>query len=79
MEAMKAFILAITILNLVSQSRFFYCTVSYLQYSLQCKQFLVFFIDSRSEKKYIKISQNKQEKTSVGVSFFLETSGLELY
>ena len=34
---------------------------------------------SRSEEKYLKISQNEQEKILVGVSFFIKTSGLELY
>ena len=35
--------------------------------------------NSRSEEKYLKISQNEQEKIWVGVSFFIKTSGLELY
>ena len=34
---------------------------------------------SRSEEKYVKISQNEQEKIWVEVSFFIKTSGLELY
>ena len=64
MEAMRALILTVIVLNLVSKSLSFllYCNI----YStLQYKQFSVLFIDSssRSEEKFLKISQNKQEKT----------------
>ena len=60
---------------------FFFTVLTYLQDSLQCNQFIVPFMDnnSRSEEKYLKISQNEQEKIWVGVSFFIKTSGLELY
>ena len=59
---------------------FFFTVVSYLLYSQQHKQFLVPFIDrgSRWEEKLINISQNEQEKTWVGASFIIKTSGLEL-
>ena len=55
--------------------------LTYLQDSLQYNQFIVPVMDSksRSEEKYLKISQNEQEKILVGVSFFIKTSGLELY
>ena len=45
------------------------------------EQFLVPFIDSSShlEEKFLKISQNQQEKAWVGVPFFIMTSDLELY
>ena len=60
MEAMKVLNLSITVLN------FFFTVLLSLQDSLQYKQFLVLpFIDSssRSEEKFVKISQNDQEKT----------------
>ena len=55
--------------------------LTYLQDSLQYNQFIVPVMDSksRSEEKYLKISQNEQEKIWVEVSFFIKTSGLELY
>ena len=64
MEAMKALILTITVLNLVSYRSFFFTVLLYLQDSLQYKQLLVLFIDksSRLEEKYIKYSQNEQKK-----------------
>ena len=43
---------------------FFFTVLTYLQDSLQYNQFIVPFMDnnSRSEEKYLKISQNEQEK-----------------
>ena len=59
---------------------FFFTVVSYLLDSLQFKQYLVPFIDSgnRWEEKFVNISQDEQEKTCVGVSFFIKTPELEL-
>ena len=52
LEAMKELILT----KLISSKSFFFTALSYLQDSLQYKQFLVPFIDSSSrlEEKYIK-------------------------
>ena len=64
MEVMKALILTITELNLVSQSvsSLLYCLI----YGTLCKykQFLVPFIDSssRSEEKYIKFHRMNRKK-----------------
>ena len=78
MEAMKTLILTIIVLNLVSKGLSFFTVLSYLQESLRYKQFLVPFIDSSSRPvEFLKISQ--QENTGIGVSFFIKTSGLELY
>ena len=43
---------------------FFFTVLTYLQDSLQYNQFIVPFMDnkSRTEEKYLKISQNEQEK-----------------
>ena len=80
MEAMKALILTIIALNLVSKGLSFFAVLSYLQESLRYKQFLVPFIGSSSRpEEFLKISQNQQKNTCIGVSFFIKTSGLELY
>ena len=71
MEAMKALILTIIELNLISEGLSLFTVLSYLWNSLQCKQFLFPFIDSSSRPEgFLKISQNQQENSSIGVSFY---------